>query len=237
MITFLAPASRCLAAFSRSVNSPVDSITTSAPTSPQGSAPGSRSANTFSSLPSTTRPLSVASTVPLNGPRIESYLSRCASVFVVGDVVDADPVDVGAARVRRAEDVATDAAEAVDSGPQGHPSLSSDRVAEYPTGGRGIYYGVRGGLSMSRCTTSTSRSALPAYTRARCSAITTDRWRPPVQPMPDREVRLALLLVGRQQVVEQRHQVTVELGDPVGRLPRTPCTASSRPVRSRSSAS
>jgi hypothetical protein len=82
MITFFAPASRCFDAFSRSVNRPVDSITTSAPTSPQGSAPGSRSANTRSSSPSTTSPVSVASTSPGNGPRIESYRRRWASVFV-----------------------------------------------------------------------------------------------------------------------------------------------------------
>ncbi len=68
MTTFLAPASRCLEAFSRSVNSPVDSITTSAPSSPQGSAAGSRSASTRISLPSTEKPESVASTVPGNGP-------------------------------------------------------------------------------------------------------------------------------------------------------------------------
>ena len=40
MITFFAPASRCLAASSRFVNRPVDSITTSTPRSPQGSAAG-----------------------------------------------------------------------------------------------------------------------------------------------------------------------------------------------------
>src|SRR3954469_23138438 len=82
MITFLAPASRWAAALSRSVKRPVDSITTSAPTSPHGRLPGSRSEKTRSSLPSTTRPSSVASTVPGNGPRIESYLSRVASVLV-----------------------------------------------------------------------------------------------------------------------------------------------------------
>ena len=64
MITFLAPASRCLAASSRLVNSPVDSITTSTPRSPQGSAAGSRSASTLTSRPSTTIAFSRASTVP-----------------------------------------------------------------------------------------------------------------------------------------------------------------------------
>ncbi len=44
---------RCLAALARSVKRPVDSITTSTPSSPHGSAPGSRSASTFSSTPST----------------------------------------------------------------------------------------------------------------------------------------------------------------------------------------
>src|SRR4051794_9661707 len=80
MITFFAPASRCLAASSRLVNRPVDSITTSAPTSSQGRSAGSLSENTWSSLPSITRPSSVASTSPGNGPRIESYLIRCARV-------------------------------------------------------------------------------------------------------------------------------------------------------------
>ena len=43
MITFLAPASRCFAAPSRSVKNPVDSTTMSTPSSLQGSAAGSRS--------------------------------------------------------------------------------------------------------------------------------------------------------------------------------------------------
>src|SRR3954451_3471729 len=79
--TFFAPASRCFAAFSRSVKKPVDSMTTSTPRSPQGSAPGSRSASTLSSLPSTSSPASVASTSPGYRPRIESYLSSWASVL------------------------------------------------------------------------------------------------------------------------------------------------------------
>jgi hypothetical protein len=64
MMTFFAPPARCLAASSRFVKKPVDSITTSTPRSPHGSAPGSRSASTFSSLPSTRRPPSATSTVP-----------------------------------------------------------------------------------------------------------------------------------------------------------------------------
>src|SRR3954454_21008674 len=81
MITFCAPASRCFWASSRLVNSPVDSITTSAPRSDHGSAAGSRSASTLTSLPSTTMASSVCSTVPGYGPYTESYLSRWASVL------------------------------------------------------------------------------------------------------------------------------------------------------------
>src|SRR5690242_16806180 len=80
MITFLAPPSRCLAAASRLVKKPVDSITTSTPRSPHGSAAGSRSASTLSSLPSTVSAPSPTVTSPGKGPRIESYLSRWPSV-------------------------------------------------------------------------------------------------------------------------------------------------------------
>src|SRR5215211_8783136 len=81
MITFFAPASRCLAASARLVNSPVDSITTWTPRSSHGSAAGSVSARTRISSPSTTTASPRASTRPGNRPRIESYLSRWASVL------------------------------------------------------------------------------------------------------------------------------------------------------------
>ncbi len=64
MITFCAPASRCFAAVSRDVNSPVDSITISTPRSFHGRFAGSRSARTRSSSPSISMPLSVAFTSP-----------------------------------------------------------------------------------------------------------------------------------------------------------------------------
>src|SRR3954447_17019205 len=78
--TFLAPASRCLAASSRFVKKPVDSSTTSTPRSLHGSWAGSRSARTLISLPSTIRPSPRTSTSPGYGPRMESYLNRWASV-------------------------------------------------------------------------------------------------------------------------------------------------------------
>ena len=53
MITFFAPPSMCARALSAAVKKPVDSITMSTPRSPQGRAPGSRSARTLTSRPPT----------------------------------------------------------------------------------------------------------------------------------------------------------------------------------------
>ncbi len=68
MITFFAPASRCLAASARAVNNPVDSITTSAPSSPQGISAGSRSESTLISEPLTMIEPSPASISPVKRP-------------------------------------------------------------------------------------------------------------------------------------------------------------------------
>src|SRR3954454_7938401 len=81
MTTFLTLPPRCLAASSRLVKKPVDSMTTSAPRLSHGSAPGSRSDRTRRTSPSTTMSLPSTSTVPGYGPRMESYLSRCARVL------------------------------------------------------------------------------------------------------------------------------------------------------------
>ena len=64
MTTRFAPASMCLRASPALVNSPVDSMTTSTPRSPHGSAAGSRSARAWTLTPSITRASSVTSTVP-----------------------------------------------------------------------------------------------------------------------------------------------------------------------------
>mmetsp|Transcript_53638 Transcript_53638/g.131438 ORF Transcript_53638/g.131438 Transcript_53638/m.131438 type:complete len:271 (+) Transcript_53638:149-961(+) len=76
MITFLAPPLRCALAFSMTVKMPVDSITTSAPTSPHLMSSGLRSANTVMALPFTTSLPSFASTVPANLPCVESCFTR-----------------------------------------------------------------------------------------------------------------------------------------------------------------
>src|SRR3954469_19744981 len=80
--TFLAPAAKCLEAFSLSVNRPVLSSTNSTPRSFHGSFSGSLIAETLIVLPFTTRASGFASTVPGKGPWTESYFNRCASVLV-----------------------------------------------------------------------------------------------------------------------------------------------------------
>src|SRR5580765_1602875 len=78
MMTIGAPASRCCAALSLLVNRPVDSTTTSTPSSPHGRAVGSRSARILSVLPSTLMPSPTSSTSPSYVPRIVSYFNRWA---------------------------------------------------------------------------------------------------------------------------------------------------------------
>ena len=80
MITFVAPPSMCALALVASVKIPVDSTTTSTPTSLHGRLAGSRSSKTLISLPSTVIPSPEALTSPGSRPRIESYLSRWAKV-------------------------------------------------------------------------------------------------------------------------------------------------------------
>src|SRR6266571_4388388 len=79
MITFFAPPAMCALAFSASVNSPVDSSTTSAPRSRHGSLLGSRSTSTLNVWPPTLISSALAFTSCGSRPRMLSYLSRCAS--------------------------------------------------------------------------------------------------------------------------------------------------------------
>ena len=81
MTTLSAPASRWVWACSRFVKSPVDSIATWTPSSLQGSAAGSRSFSSFSSVSPTRMPPFEAATSSPSGPSTESYLRRCAIVF------------------------------------------------------------------------------------------------------------------------------------------------------------
>ena len=71
-ITFFAPASRCFCALALSRNRPVDSITTSAPTSSHFRLAGSRSWVRRMRLPLTIRVLPSTDTSPLKRPCTES---------------------------------------------------------------------------------------------------------------------------------------------------------------------
>src|SRR5512143_3562733 len=80
-MTFLAPASRCLRASSALVKRPVDSMTTSAPSSPHGSAVGSFSWSTLMLLSPTWIPSPVTLTGSGSVPSTVSYFSRWARVL------------------------------------------------------------------------------------------------------------------------------------------------------------
>ena len=76
IITFFAPAEMCFFASAALVKKPVDSMTISALTSPQGKFAGSRSENTRMVLPFTVIESSVKVTGKPRRPSIESYLRR-----------------------------------------------------------------------------------------------------------------------------------------------------------------
>ncbi len=82
MMTFLAPASMCALALVASVKKPVDSMTMSAPSSPQGRFAGSRSASARIFWPSTMMLSSSKSTDFGKRPSTVSYLSRWARVLL-----------------------------------------------------------------------------------------------------------------------------------------------------------
>src|SRR5918996_3533541 len=81
MMTFLAPAWMCLEAVAVSTNRPVDSTTTSTPSSFQGRLPGALSASTRTSRPLTKIAPSLGATSAGRLPWTESCLSRWASVL------------------------------------------------------------------------------------------------------------------------------------------------------------
>src|SRR3984893_15425638 len=81
MMTFFTGPRRCFLASLASVQRPVDSITTCAPTDSHGSAAGSFSLNTLIVLPSTVMLSGPAETWLGRLPNTESYFRRWASVL------------------------------------------------------------------------------------------------------------------------------------------------------------
>src|SRR6266545_5871804 len=81
MMTFFAPACRCLVVVALSRKTPVDSTTMSTPISPHGSVAGSFAEHTRTSRPLTKIASPLDFTSALSVPWTESCLSRCASVL------------------------------------------------------------------------------------------------------------------------------------------------------------
>ena len=75
-MTFFTLPPRCFAASARLVKSPVDSMTTSAPTESQGICAGSRSEKILKKSPLTLRPSAEAETSAARLPNTESCFSR-----------------------------------------------------------------------------------------------------------------------------------------------------------------
>ena len=100
--------------WSASVKKPVDSTTISAPTEAQSSLAGSRSAKTLIVLPSTMMESSRGGDLVLEVAEDGVVLEQVGEGGGGGEVVDGDEFDVRVAECG-AEDVASDAAEAVDA--------------------------------------------------------------------------------------------------------------------------
>jgi len=114
--TFLAPAVKCADALALLVKRPVHSRTKSTPSSPQGSFEGSRCATTRMRSPFTTIESPSTCTSPGNRPCTVSNRVRCAFRIGVAQVVDRDDFDLALELpfIERAQDVAADAAVAID---------------------------------------------------------------------------------------------------------------------------
>ena len=118
----LTPASRCRAALSRSVKSPVLSMTTSTPRSPQGEL-GRVALGKHPHLGAVDEDVVV---VRLDCARVAAedrvVVEQVGQGRRVGDVVDRDDLEVGLPLRGRAEDVPSDAAEPVDPHAYAHPA-------------------------------------------------------------------------------------------------------------------
>ncbi len=118
MMTRLAPPFRCAAAFSRAVNSPVDSMTMSTPLSPHGISAGSRSSSFLTSRPSIEKPLvAVLDLVGERAPDRVVLQQERHRVGVAERVVDRHQLDVRLLTPGedRPCERTTDAAESVDA--------------------------------------------------------------------------------------------------------------------------
>ena len=124
MMTFLAPASMCAFALVASVKKPVDSTTTSTSRSAHFRLAGSRSAKAAIVWSPTLIEVSSVRHVGVEAAQDRVVLEQVREHRVVGQVVDADDLDVGARGADGAEEVAADAAESVDTYADSHGDIS-----------------------------------------------------------------------------------------------------------------
>ena len=123
-MTRCAPPSRWPAAASRDVNRPVDSMTTSTPSSSHGSALGSRSASTRirASRPGGRSPST--SHLAVEGAVGGVVAQEMGVGGGVGEVVERHHLEVGPLSARRPQEVPPDPPEPVDPDPNRHVRLS-----------------------------------------------------------------------------------------------------------------
>ena len=115
MMTFLAPASRCLEASSRLVNSPVDSNHDVGPDVAPRQLRGVLLGEDLELVAVDDQPVLADLDLALVGAEDGVVPEQVGEHLVVDQVVDPDEVDFGARRFRGAEQVAADAPEAVDA--------------------------------------------------------------------------------------------------------------------------
>ena len=140
MMTFLAPPSMWALALVASVKKPVDSTTMSAPSSAQSILAGSRSSKTLMALPPTVIAVVVVGHLAREAAEDGVVLEQVGEGLVVREVVDGHDLDVGSRRHDGAEEVATDAAEAVDS-------YANSHCAKSFSGGDGVPHDAARGVA------------------------------------------------------------------------------------------
>ena len=120
MMTFLAPPSMCLAAASRLVNRPVDSMTISAPRSSQGSAAGIFLGQHLHLVAGRREAPVRELDFLLEATEHRVVLQEMRQHRGIGEVVDGNDVEITALRSGGPKEVAPDATEAIDSYAGGH---------------------------------------------------------------------------------------------------------------------
>ena len=215
-------------------------MTTSTPSSPHGSALGSRSDSTSSSSPSTEMPVFVALIVVRQHPEHRVVLQEVRHRLERPEVVDGDEVDVGATLLGGPEEVAADAAEAVDADANGHRGASFhtrrvDRSADASRGSRSRT--CRSSVRDQCAQVAVDDARIEPPRRQPAGQLLGHRHRsvPPARAADrHRQVALALGLVVRQEQVEQVVRTARGTRPPQGGRSTYSRTGRSRPVSGRS---